>query len=382
MTTSTSRRLSLTCAAGLGSLLLSMGVGAASEDARAPGAALRDGQHDFDFNFGIWNTHIKRLTHPLSGSNDAIELNGTVTVRKVWGGRAQLEEIETDGPKGHWEGLTLFLYNPTAHQWSQTFVGSDSGVFEGGTIGSFNNGRGEFYSQDTLNGRSILVRGVWSDIKQDSHKYEESYSDDGGKTWEAVFSASLTRQQPAPAAMSSGSQEGSHEGSHDFDFDFGPWQTHSKRLMHPLAGANDWVEMRGTTIVSKVWNGRANLAEFKADGPAGPLELLALRVYDPTHQQWSINFARPTVGTLGVPGIGQVRNGRLEFYDQEPINGKAVLVRFSIWGIDAKTSRSEQAFSADGGKTWEVNWINDYSRSATPNGSRAPRRTARPPASS
>jgi BNR/Asp-box repeat len=354
-------RLALTFAAGLGSLLLSMGVNATGADAQTPGAAVHDGQHDFDFNFGVWNTHIKRRTHPLSGSSDSIELEGTVTVRKVWDGRAQLEEIEADGPKGHWEGLTLFLYNPAAHQWSQTFVGSDSGVFTGGTIGSFHNGRGELYSQDTYDGRSILVRGVWSDIKQDSHRYEESYSDDGGKTWEAVFSANLTRKKSTPPAAS----RGPHEGSHDFDFDFGSWQTHSKRLMHPLAGANDWVEMRGATIVSKVWNGRANLAEFKADGPAGPLELLALRVYDPTTHQWSINFATPKVGTLGVPGVGQARNGRLEFYDQEPIDGKAVLVRFSIWGIDAKTARSEQAFSADGGQTWEVNWINDYSRNSS-----------------
>jgi hypothetical protein len=352
----------IACIAVIGALLLSPATGATGAEATQPPAATLDGQHDFDFNFGVWNTHIRRLTHPLSGSSEYIELNGTVTVRKVWGGRAQLEEIETDGPNGHWEGLTLFLFDPAAHQWSQTFVSSKSGVFAGSTIGSFKNGRGELYSQDTYDGRSILVRGVWSDIKADSHRYEESYSDDGGKTWEAVFSASLTRRHPA--AVPAGAD--SHDGSHDFDFDFGSWQTHSRRLMHPLAGASDWVEMHGTTVVSKVWGGRANLAEFKADGPAGHLELLALRVYDPVNQQWSLNFATPSVGKLGVPGVGRLRNGRLEFFDQEPINGKAVLVRFSIWGINANTARSEQAFSADGGRTWEVNWINNYTRSAAP----------------
>jgi hypothetical protein len=355
-------RAALAFIAGIGALLLSLETAATGEEATQPRAATLDGQHDFDFNFGVWNTHIRRLTHPLSGSSDYIELNGTVTVRKVWDGRAQLEEIETEGPNGHWEGLTLFLYNPAARQWSQTFVGSKSGVFAGSTIGAFKNGRGELYTQDTYDGRSILVRGVWSDIKADSHRYEESYSDDGGKTWETVFSASLTRRQPAAVPASAGS----HDGSHDFDFDFGSWQTHSRRLLHPLAGASDWIEMHGTTVVSKVWGGRANLAEFKADGPAGPLELLALRVYDPANRQWSLNFATPNVGKLGVPGVGQMRNGRLEFFDQEPINGKAVLVRFSIWGINANTARSEQAFSADGGRTWEVNWINEYTRSAAP----------------
>jgi hypothetical protein len=66
----------------------------------------RDGQHDF-FIVGKWKTHIRRLQHPLTGSTTWIELNGTVTVLKVWDGRAQLEEIEADGPAGHFEGLTL-----------------------------------------------------------------------------------------------------------------------------------------------------------------------------------------------------------------------------------------------------------------------------------
>ena len=82
----------------------------------------RDGSHDFDFNIGVWRTHIRRVLDPLSDSNESMELNGTVTVREVWDGRAQLEEIEADGRKGHWEGLTLFLYNPQPHQWSQSFI--------------------------------------------------------------------------------------------------------------------------------------------------------------------------------------------------------------------------------------------------------------------
>jgi hypothetical protein len=156
----------------------------------------RDGSHDFDFNFGVWHTHIKRITDPLSGAGHSFEMNGTVTVRKVWDGRAQLEEIEADGPNGHWEGLTLFLYNPQAHQWSQSFANSKTGVLVSPLIGEFRNGRGEFISQDTFGDQRILVRGVWSDIKPDSHHFEESYSDDAGKTWSPAFIAELTREKP------------------------------------------------------------------------------------------------------------------------------------------------------------------------------------------
>jgi hypothetical protein len=168
---------------------------ALSEPTRPPKEA-RDGQHDFDFNFGTWKTHIKRILDPLSGSTQSIELNGTVTVRKVWDGRAQLEEIEADGPNGHFQGMTLFLYNPQAHQWSQSFVNSKSGVFASPLIGAFKEGRGELFAPDTFNNRSILIRAVWSDIAPDSHHFEESYSDDGGKTWAPAFIATLTRAKP------------------------------------------------------------------------------------------------------------------------------------------------------------------------------------------
>jgi len=155
----------------------------------------RDGQHDFDFNIGTWNTHIKRLQHPLTGSNTWVELDGTVVVQKVWNGRAQLEEIEADGPTGHFEGLTLFLYNPQSHQWSQNFASSGGGTLSVPTVGDFKNGRGEFFDQEPFNGRTILVRVVWSNVTPNSHQFEQSFSDDGGKTWEPNFVATLTRKE-------------------------------------------------------------------------------------------------------------------------------------------------------------------------------------------
>jgi hypothetical protein len=151
--------------------------------------AARDGAHDFDFDLGVWTTHIIRRLHPLSGSDQTVELTGTVTVRQVWGGRGQLEEIEANSPNGHWEGMTVFLYDPKARQWSMNFANSSVGKFTTPMIGSFQNGRGELIGQDTLDGRSILVRGVWSDIGPTSHTYQESYSADGGRTWEVAFTA-------------------------------------------------------------------------------------------------------------------------------------------------------------------------------------------------
>lgn len=143
----------------------------------------------------------------------------------------------------------------------------------------------------------------------------------------------------------------------DFDFEIGNWKTNLKILQHPLTGSTTWLEFNGTSVVRKVWNGRANLVELEVDGPTGHVEALSLRLFNPESQQWSLNSANSRTGTISVPTIGEFKNGRGEFYDTEPINGRRVLVR-NVWsGITADSCRFEQAFSVDGGKTWETNWI-------------------------
>jgi hypothetical protein len=155
--------------------------------------SMRDGQHDFDFEIGTWKTHLRRLLNPLTGSNTWVEYEGTTVVRKVLNGRANLVELVVDGPAGHFEGLSLRLYNPQSRQWSLNFANVNSGVLAQPTIGEFKNGRGEFFDQETLNGRAILVRFVISDITPNSCRFEQAYSDDGGKTWEVNWVATDTR---------------------------------------------------------------------------------------------------------------------------------------------------------------------------------------------
>jgi hypothetical protein len=161
-------------------------------EAKNAGAA-RDGQHDFDFEIGTWKTHVSRRLHPLTGSTTWVTMDGTSVVRKVWNGRANLLELEADSPSGHFEGLSLRLYNPQSHQWSLNFSNGNAGTMAQPTIGEFKNGRGEFYDQESLNDRSIYVRFVISDITSNSAHFEQSFSDDGGKTWEVNWIATDTR---------------------------------------------------------------------------------------------------------------------------------------------------------------------------------------------
>ena len=147
------------------------------------------------------------------------------------------------------------------------------------------------------------------------------------------------------------------DGQHDFDFEIGTWKTQLRRLQRPLSGSSNWLEYEGTTVVSKVLDGRANLVELKVNGPAGRLEGLSLRLYEPQARQWSLNFANISDGKLTTPSIGAFKNGRGEFYNQDTYNGRAIFVRFVITKITDDQYRFEQSFSTDGGQTWEVNWI-------------------------
>ena len=169
--------------------------------------------------------------------------------------------------------------------------------------------------------------------------------------------------QPAPAQSNADASKAAtaaaanQDGQHDFDFEIGTWKTHLRRLLHPLSGSTTWVEYKGASLVRKIWDGPANLVELAVDSPAGHIEGLSLRLYNPESRQWSLNFSNSKSGTLSPPAIGEFKNARGEFYSQETLNGRAILVRFVISDITADSCRFEQSFSADGGKTWEVNWI-------------------------
>ncbi|HEX4647910.1 MAG TPA: hypothetical protein VH111_03710 [Steroidobacteraceae bacterium] len=161
-------------------------------------AAERDGQHDFDFELGSWEIHLQKRLHPLTGSNEWVRFDGTSVTRKVWDGRAQLEEFETNGAAGRIEGLTLRLYNPKTHEWSLYWANSKIGKMDPPQIGSFKDGQGEFYGMDTFDGQTVLVRFIWSRTNSSSPHFEQAYSVDGGKTWEVNWITDQTRTDQPP----------------------------------------------------------------------------------------------------------------------------------------------------------------------------------------
>jgi hypothetical protein len=158
--------------------------------------APRDGQHDFDFALGRWRFHLRRLRDPLSGSTDWVDYHGESQARPVWDGRANIDELRIQSADGDViEGLTLRLYNRETGEWSLYWANARNGALSlPPNVGRFtDDGRGEFYDHEELNGRQILVRFVWSEITPASAHFEQAFSEDDGATWEVNWITDQTR---------------------------------------------------------------------------------------------------------------------------------------------------------------------------------------------
>ena len=154
------------------------------------------------------------------------------------------------------------------------------------------------------------------------------------------------------------------DGVHDFDFLHGKWRIHNRRLRLPLSGLTEWYDFEATSVERPLWDGQGNLEEYEAVLPTGRLKGLALRLYNPRTRQWAIHWSNSDNGTLDPPMIGDFRNGNGEFYGQEEFQSRAIFLRFIWTSLSSTTCRWEQAFSPDGGRTWETNWIMEFTRVA------------------
>jgi hypothetical protein len=166
----------------------------------------------------------------------------------------------------------------------------------------------------------------------------------------------------APSAQEAAEAPAAQDGAAAFDFEIGRWRTVVKRLRKPLSGSSDWVEYEGTSDVHAFMGGRANLVALSISGPAGRIEGVALRLYRPDTGEWSIHYASAADGLLTPELVGRFEGGRGEFFGEDTPGDRPIRVRFVITQPSPDTARFEQAFSGDGGKTWEVNWIAEDTR--------------------
>jgi hypothetical protein len=306
----------------------------------------------FNYQFGVWNVHVSRLVRAPSGASTWVTYDGTHTVTALWGGRANIGVLEIRGAAGRIEGLQLRLYDPATHLWKLSFASSVDGELQSPQVGSFHDGVGDFRDTETVDGKSVLVRTLSTASSPTSYRDVIARSSDDGKTWTPVWIATYAKQADT-----------ARDGSHDFDFNFGAWHTHIRRLLHPLTSSNAWATYDGTVTVRQALGGAANVEEVEATG-LGHLEFVNVRLYNSQTHQWSLNGASSADGTLGTPMFGIFSGGRGVFYDQEPFNGRMIIDRQTFFNITATSYSFEQAFSDDGGKTWQPNFVANLTRTS------------------
>jgi hypothetical protein len=176
----------------------------------------------------------------------------------------------------------------------------------------------------------------------------------------AAFALSLAcTGNPVLAQQSQTASVAPRDGQRDFDWEIGSWSTHVRVLRNPLSGAApNWAEFSGTSIVRPLLDGRSNIVELSLKGPNGQIEGVSLRLYNPQSRQWNLNYASLRGGILTAPLYGGFDgSGRGLFYGQDMLDGRAILVRFVVTSVSGDEARFEQAYSADGGVSWETNWI-------------------------
>ncbi len=148
------------------------------------------------------------------------------------------------------------------------------------------------------------------------------------------------------------------DGQRDFEWETGTWRTAVRVLAEPLSeSADEWLQFTGTSVVRPLSDRRANVVELEVSGPSGRIDGLNLRLYEPKVKRWSLTFVNIRDGLLTPAVYGGFHDDVGEFYGDDQLGGRPIKVRFLILRQGPNTARFEQAFSADGGTTWETNWI-------------------------
>ena len=169
---------------------------------------------------------------------------------------------------------------------------------------------------------------------------------------------------PIAQAADTSAAPAAYDHVHDFDLFFGTWHSHQRRLKERLVGSKEWLEFEGTQVVRPLLDGQGNMTENRFTMPDGSIHRgVTVRAFDPKTQRWSIWWLDGNDPTsIDTPVVGTFEHGVGTFYSDDSFNGKPIKVRFTWSHITPRSLQWEQAYSADGGKTWETNWVATFSK--------------------
>ena len=361
-----------------GALCGVMLVGSCSIPVRAQGATApldRDGSHDFDFLYRPYFVHNRIRKRPVLDSQGWTKFDSTDEAWALPGGLGDEDLFRSNYPRKGFVRMTIRLYDRATGLWR--IYGVDNLDSHGDTgapnVGRWQGNVGTFDEPLMLQGKPAIDRYTWT--KLDGHsqikaRFEESLSMDGGATWKPVYVAEIIPSASPLASSASAAEENLQpaaanvrDGSHDFDFESGKWRMPNHRLVTRLAGSHDWADFVSCAQAWLLPGGLGNMDVYRTSYWPNFVGM-TFRTYDPQTGLWRLywfdnRFAR---GAMEPPVVGKFDGNAGVFEGRDTFNGKPIIMRF-VWTLNPKGSKVvakwRQAFSPDGGKTWEVNWRNE-----------------------
>jgi hypothetical protein len=347
--------------AALGAMGAAMGGAAAFG---LPGLALaQDDQsgraHDWDWLVGSWDVWHRRLRDRLVGSTEWDEFNGKSALWLTLAGLGTIDDNSLDLPGGTYRGLSIRAFDPAAGKWSIWWLDSRyPTAIDAPVRGGFSGDSGTFIGEDMFKGRPVTARFRWFETRSRRPHWEQALSTDGGKSWEVNWVNYFTRTATTPTPLPP-----SGVAPHDWDFLVGRWDVRHRKLKRRLAGSNDWDAFGGTLVNWPVLGGQGNVGDNMMDFPAGRYRGVGIRAFDPATRLWSswwLDGRNP--GAIAPPVRGSFADGIGTFIGDDVQDGRPVKARVLWSRITPQSARWEQALSADDGKTWETNWVSDFTR--------------------
>ena len=323
-------------------------------------------RRDWQWLVGNWDVWHRRLKERLAGSDDWAEFAGKSACWLTLGGLGTIDDNIMELPGGEYRGFGIRAFDPATQRWSIWWVdGRNPTRIDPPVVGGFDGDAGVFTGRDTFKGRDIDVRFRWHDAHGARPNWDQGFSTDGGQNWEINWRNYFTRTAAVPTALPRLAGTGDLPQARDFDFLVGSWKVQHRRLKKRLAGSTDWIDFDGTFVNWPVLGGRGNAGDNMMNFPGAPFRGVGIRTLDPKAGEWLswwLDGRNPSA--IAPPVRGGFEGGVGTFIGDDSFAGRPIRTRVLWSRITAISARWEQAFSVDGGASWETNWISDFERTA------------------
>lgn len=325
-----------------------------------------DRRGDWAWLEGNWKVEHRRLRRRLAGDAHWDRFTGTSAVWMTLGGLGTIDDNLLHLPGGDYRAVGIRAYDPGTDRWSIWWLdGRNPARIDPPVTGRFEGDTGTFTGSDWFEGRPIDVRFHWQAIHGPRPHWQQSFSPDGGAGWEMNWENFFTRTGKVPTPLPLLPEGDPARAPDDWGFLAGRWTVRHRKLRKRLAGSRDWDEFGGTFVNWPTLGGNGNVGDNLMNAPTGSFRGVGFRAWDPATREWMswwLDGRDP--GRIGAPLRGRFVDGIGTYLSDDTHEGRPVKARVTWSRITGKTARWEQAFSADGGASWETNWTSDFTRAA------------------